>query len=118
MTHTSQGISVDERTLKTSDPHIFAIGDCIAIGGRACRFVAPLREQANAIAHEIIDLEHAGYQHKPPMVRLKTKSIIVTLTGDADNRRPWLLSEETDEYLLMTQEKDGTQIAKLELKQG
>lgn len=116
--HSTQGISVDERTLKTSDPHIFAIGDCIAIGGRACRFVAPLREQANAIAHEIIDLEHAGYQHKPPMVRLKTKSIIVTLTGDADNRRPWLLSEETDEYLLMIQEKDGTQIAKLELKQG
>ena len=116
--HSTQGISVDERTLKTSDPHIFAIGDCIAIGGRACRFVAPLREQANAIAHAIIDLEHAGYQHKPPMVRLKTKSIIVTLTGDADNNTPWLVSEETDEYLLMIQEKDGTQIAKLELKQG
>ena len=61
-----KGFVVDENTLQTSNPDIFAIGDCIAIGGQACRFVAPLREQGNAIAHQILNLEHDGYQHKAP----------------------------------------------------
>lgn len=114
--HTPQGIVVDSHSLRTTDPHIFAIGDCIVIDGKPCRFVAPLREQAAAISHEILSLPHAGYQHKAPLVRLKTKSIIVSVTGNPDKTRPWQTIEDNETLFVMTQEKAGVVTAKLELK--
>ena len=60
-----------QRRYKLLTPAIYAIGDCIAIDDKPCRFVAPLREQAAAIAHHISDMAHAGYQHKSPLIRLK-----------------------------------------------
>ena len=114
--HTPHGIVVNERTLQTSNPHIFAIGDCIVIDGKPCRFVAPLREQAAAICHEILSLPHTGYQHKPPLVRLKTKSIIVSVTGMIDKNQAWQVAEETDALFVLTQETNGQVTAKIELK--
>lgn len=111
-----QGIVVDENTLQTSNPDIFAIGDCIAIGGQACRFVAPLREQGNAIAHQILNLEHDGYQHKAPIVRLKTKSISVTVTGNVDKNKDWKISENSEQLLVLQQFDNGNETAKVELK--
>lgn len=67
------GIVVDAPTLRTSTANIYAIGDCMSINGVACRYVAPLRAQAATIADDILGLEHNGYEHKPPMIRLKTK---------------------------------------------
>lgn len=87
------GISVQEATLQTSDPNIYAIGDCMSIAGVPCRYVAPLRAQASTIAEHILAqleqhsapadkaYEHQAYVHKPPMIRLKNKSISVTATG-------------------------------------
>ena len=113
--NTPQGIIVDSHTLRTSNPHIFAIGDCIVIDGKPCRFVAPLREQAAAISHEILSLPHAGYQHKSPLVRLKTKSIIVSVTGNPDKTCDWQITDDSDTLFVMTQERDGVTTAKIEL---
>lgn len=114
--HTLHGITVDAKTLRTSNPHIFAIGDCISIDGKPYRFVAPLREQAAAIGHEILSLPHAGYQHKSPLVRLKTKSIIVSVTGEIDRTQDWRVAEDSESLLVLTQETDGQITAKIELK--
>ena len=114
--HTPQGIIVDRHTLRSSNPHIFAIGDCIVIDGKPCRFVAPLREQAAAISHEILSLPHAGYQHKSPLVRLKTKSIIVSVTGNPDKTCDWQITDDSETLFVMTQERDGVTTAKIELK--
>lgn len=114
--YSQQGIAVDERTLQTSHPDVFALGDCIAIGGQACRFVAPLREQAEAIAHRIVGLEHKGYIHSPPLIRLKTKSINVSVTGKVDKARPWQVCEDSAQHLLLIQEQQGKTTAKIELK--
>ncbi|ELA08816.1 rubredoxin family protein [Moraxella macacae 0408225] len=116
LSYLPQGIVVDENTLQTSNPDIFAIGDCIAINGQECRFVAPLREQAATIAHQILDLKHDGYQHKTPVIRLKNKSFSLTVTGDIDKQQGWQLVENTDNLLILHQKNGDNIRAKIELK--
>lgn len=97
------GIIVDENTLQTSNSDMFAIGDCMNIGGQACRFVAPLREQANTIAHQILAIDHIGYQHRPPIIRLKTKSVAVTLSGLPNKTDEWQTKVDDGNTLIMQQ---------------
>lgn len=87
--HPRTGIVVNETTLQTSMADIYAIGDCMSIGGVACRYVAPLRMQATTIADDILGNEHAGYQHKSPMIRLKNKSISIIATGTPNGKGHW-----------------------------
>lgn len=102
-----QGIIVDAQTLKTSITNVYAIGDCIAIGGQACRFVAPLRQQADTIAHQVLRLEHEGYQHEAPIVRLKTKSVAVTVTGSPCKQTHWETLVDDGNMLIMQQPKSA-----------
>ncbi len=75
-----------------------------------------MREQGNAIAHQILNLEHDGYQHKAPIVRLKTKSISVTITGNVDKNKDWKISENSEQLLVLQQFDNGNETAKVELK--
>lgn len=95
------GIVVDEATLRTDTSHIYAIGDCMSINGVACRYVAPLRAQAATIADDILGHEHSGYDHKPPMIRLKNKAISVMVTGVPQASGNWQVKTESDEELIM-----------------
>ena len=95
------GIEVDAPTLRTTTDNIYAIGDCMSINGVACRYVAPLRAQAATIADDILGLEHGGYEHKPPMIRLKNKAISVMVTGVPQANGNWQVSSESDDELIM-----------------
>ena len=95
------GIEVDAPTLRTTTDNIYAIGDCMSINGVACRYVAPLRAQAATIADDILGLEHGGYEHKPPMIRLKNKAISVMVTGVPQADGNWQVATETDDELIM-----------------
>ena len=95
------GIVVDEATLRTDTAHIYAIGDCMSINGVACRYVAPLRAQAATIADDILGHEHSGYDHKPPMIRLKNKAISVMVTGVPNAAGNWQVKTESDDELIM-----------------
>jgi len=95
------GIVVDAPTLRTSTPNIYAIGDCMSIDGVPCRYVAPLRAQAATIADDVLGLDHAGYAHKPPMIRLKNKAISVMVTGVPKATGNWQVKTESDEELVM-----------------
>lgn len=95
------GIVVDATTLRTDTSHIYAIGDCMSINGVACRYVAPLRAQAATIADDILGHEHSGYDHKPPMIRLKNKAISVMVTGVPQASGNWQVKTESDEELIM-----------------
>ena len=97
------GIVVDEQTLQTNQADIYAIGDCMSIGGVPCRYVAPLRAQAATIADAILGHEHAGYSHKPPMIRLKNKAISVMVTGVPDACGNWQSVTDTADELVMQQ---------------
>ncbi|MGM8885421.1 FAD-dependent oxidoreductase [Psychrobacter sp. 1U2] len=95
------GIVVDAPTLRTNADNVYAIGDCMSIDGVACRYVAPLRAQAATIADDILGHEHAGYDHKPPMIRLKNKAIAVTVVGVPQAAGNWQVKTETTDELVM-----------------
>lgn len=95
------GIVVDAPTLRTTADNIYAIGDCMSINGVACRYVAPLRAQATTIADDILGLEHGGYDHKPPMIRLKNKAISVMATGTPQAQGNWQVTSESNDELIM-----------------
>ena len=101
------GIEVDPTTLRTSGPDIFALGDCISIEGRACRFIEPIGRQAAVIAHTILGRVHPGYAHAAPVIRLKTRSAPIALHGAPVAGSPWHVVEESEHRLAMEQRHDG-----------
>ena len=105
------GIEVDAPTLRTTTANIYAIGDCLSINGVACRYVAPLRAQAATIADDILGLEHGGYEHKPPMIRLKNKAISVMVTGVPQANGNWQVTTESDDELIMNLLDDNNAIS-------
>ena len=105
------GIEVDAPTLRTTTANIYAIGDCMSINGVACRYVAPLRAQAATIADDVLGLEHSGYEHKPPMIRLKNKAISVMVTGVPQANGNWQVSSESDDELIMDLLDDNNAIS-------
>ena len=104
------GIEVDAPTLRTTTDNIYAIGDCMSINGVACRYVAPLRAQAATIADDILGLEHGGYEHKPPMIRLKNKAISVMVTGVPQADGNWQITTESDDELIMDLLDDNNEV--------
>lgn len=105
------GIVVDAPTLRTHADNIYAIGDCMSINGVACRYVAPLRAQAATIADDILGLEHGGYDHKPPMIRLKNKAISVMATGVPQANGNWQVKSESDDELIMELFDDNNDVS-------
>lgn len=75
----NNGIAVDAATLRTSDPRIHAMGDCIAIDGQPSRFIEPIARQARAIAADICGATPAPYEPRAAVVRVKTTSRPLTL---------------------------------------
>lgn len=73
------GIAVAPDTLRTSDPHIHALGDCITVDGQASRYIEPIARQARTIAADICGCAPVPYKNKPAMVRVKTTSWPLTL---------------------------------------
>ena len=105
------GIEVDAPTLRTTTDNIYAIGDCMSINGVACRYVAPLRAQAATIADDVLGLEHGGYEHKPPMIRLKNKAISVMVTGVPQANGNWQVTTESDDELIMDLLDDNNEVS-------
>ncbi|HEY9095208.1 MAG TPA: FAD-dependent oxidoreductase [Hydrogenophaga sp.] len=75
----NQGIAVEATTLRTSDPHIYALGDCVTIDGQSSRFIEPIARQAKAIAAAITQSEPVPFEVRPVLVRLKTTSLPMSL---------------------------------------
>jgi rubredoxin-NAD+ reductase len=75
----SMGIAVQEQTLRTSDERIYALGDCITIGGLASRFIEPIVRQAKTIAAAITGGDPLPYTSRAAVVRLKTPALPLSL---------------------------------------
>lgn len=110
------GIIVDNQ-LQTSVADIYALGDCIAIDGKPCRYIAPHRNQATTIAHAITNTPHLGYTHNAPPIRLKNKSISVQATGNPTGTGDWRVLEEQAGKLVMAQYQGDQTLATITLLQ-
>lgn len=73
------GIAVDASRMRTSVEAIFALGDCVTIGGQASRFIEPIARQAKTIAAAIAGNGPLPYEVRPDTVRVKTTSMPLTL---------------------------------------
>ncbi|OQD55243.1 FAD-dependent oxidoreductase [Streptomyces phaeoluteigriseus] len=69
-----KGVLVDDE-LRTSDPHIRAIGDCVQHGGEVYGLAAPALEQADVLAESLAGKTTARYSGTRSLTRL-------TLAGD------------------------------------
>lgn len=77
------GLKIDggiwtDRHMRTSDPHVFALGDCAAVQGQVYSFIEPIQRQARAIAGAILDADQP-FETLPPLVRIKTPSLPLTV---------------------------------------
>ncbi len=112
-----RGIAVDPKTLRTSAPEVYALGDCVSIEGAPCRFIEPISKQANAIAHAILNIEYSGYAHTQPVIRLKTKSMPLVLHGLPLAEGEWETELDSPDLLKMHQSSLGQVVATLEVGQ-
>ncbi|MET9500621.1 NAD(P)/FAD-dependent oxidoreductase [Streptomyces sp. NPDC006259] len=64
-----KGIVVDDE-LRTSDPHIRAIGDCVQHRGEVYGLAAPALEQADVLAESLAGSAHARYRGTRSLTRL------------------------------------------------
>ena len=80
-----------------------------------CRFVEPIPQQAGVIASRLVQADQSTYQHVPPVVRLKTRSVPVVIRGVPDPDLAWHSIREDEEALVMEQRDDQQSIASLTL---
>ncbi|RFO96520.1 rubredoxin [Rhodoferax lacus] len=75
----NNGIAVDATSLRTSNPHIHALGDCITVQGQTSRFIEPIARQVKTIVASLCGLEAVPYDQRAAVVRVKTSSCPLTL---------------------------------------
>ena len=110
-----RGLVVDPSTLRTSAEHIYALGDCISIAGAPCRFIEPMARQAQAIAVAISGNCGAAYAHRPPVIRLKIRSLAVVVHGLPCAGGEWRVVDDQHGFLHMQQWRQGSIVAVLEV---
>lgn len=96
------GIAVDQH-LRTSDPDIYALGDCISVDGQPCRFIEPIQHQARTIAGAVLGVEAAPYLHKTPVIRLKTRDLPLVLHGLPQPEGRWEVCQRNGNNMVMQQ---------------
>ncbi|MGR3197420.1 MAG: FAD-dependent oxidoreductase, partial [Paracoccus sp. (in: a-proteobacteria)] len=75
-----RGIVVDD-ALRTSDPHIFALGECVEHRGQLFGLVAPLYEQAKVLARTLAD-QPAEFRPVQTATKLKVTGCDLFSAGD------------------------------------
>ena len=79
----NRGVVVDDR-LRTSDPHVYAIGDCAEYPGDVSGLVAPAWAQAHVVADLVTGTGPAArYRPVPPVTRLKSAGIDLAAMGES-----------------------------------
>ena len=77
---TGRGLLVDDQ-MRTSDPHIMAVGDVIEHRGRVYGLVAPLRDQARVVADTLLGAGTKRYEGTVCATTLKVAGVHVTAAG-------------------------------------
>jgi len=106
-----RGVVVNNQ-LRTSDPRIYAVGECVQHRGRVYGLVAPLWEQAKVLADHITDKDpQAAYHGSKVATKLKVMGVEVACMGSVEP------ADEDDEVIQFTDAKRGT-YKKLVIRNG
>ena len=93
--NTNRGIQVDTY-LRSSDPHIFALGDCAEISDQVRPYVHPLNLSARALGHTLTGKETAIKYPVMPII-IKTPSYpIIVVPPDSEKEGTWSIEGHTD----------------------
>ncbi len=76
-----RGVKVDD-AMTTSDPDIYAVGECVEHRGQCYGLVAPLFEMAKALAARLCGAEAAAYRGSVTSTKLKVSGIDLFSAGD------------------------------------
>ncbi len=83
-----RGIVCDDQ-LRTSDPDIFAVGECVQHRGVIYGLVDPIWDQAKTIAEVLTGVHpHAAYQGSKLATKLKVMGVELASMGDTKAARP------------------------------
>ena len=77
----NRGIVVDD-CMRTSDPDVYALGECAEAGGACFGLVAPLYDMANVVAAQLADDAAARFAAVATATRLKVTGINLYSAGD------------------------------------
>jgi rubredoxin---NAD+ reductase len=115
---TAGGI-VTDALMRTSQPDVYALGDCASVDGRVFAYIEPIRRQAETIAAGFRG-ETLPFSGKPPLVRVKTPSFPLVICPPRDPglgqarcsqgeaRVDWLVDDEPVGFVLSgSQATDG-----------
>ncbi|MEQ8592945.1 MAG: nitrite reductase large subunit NirB [Parvibaculum sp.] len=79
--HCNRGIVVDD-SMRTSDPSILAVGECVEHRGLIYGLVAPIWEMCRAVGDTLADVGGAGYHGSVISTKLKVTGVDVFSAGD------------------------------------
>ena len=89
-----RGIEVDER-MCTSDPHIFAVGDCAQIQGKLLPFLQPIQLSAMTLARNVLGGDEQ-VEFPAMLVKIKTPEMPLHLAGETNRKDlQWQISLES-----------------------
>jgi nitrite reductase (NADH) large subunit len=77
----NRGIVVDP-TMRTSDPDIYAVGECVETSGQCFGLVAPLYEMANVAAAQLAESGDASFVPTATATKLKVTGVNLFSAGD------------------------------------
>ncbi|MEL6873342.1 MAG: FAD-dependent oxidoreductase, partial [Pseudomonadota bacterium] len=77
----NRGILVDP-TMRTSDPDIYAVGECVEAGGQCFGLVAPLYEQAGVLAAQLAGDTEPSFVPQATATKLKVTGVSLYSAGD------------------------------------
>jgi len=92
---TNRGILVDD-AMRTSDPDVFALGECAEVAGHVYGLVAPLYEMARVVAAHLAGDAEPHFVHNDTPTKLKVTGIDLFSLGDfadGDDRQEIVLRD-------------------------
>jgi nitrite reductase (NADH) large subunit len=83
----NRGVIVSD-SMQTSDPDIYAVGECTEHNGQLFGLVAPLLEQGKVLAAALAGDQDARFCSSEPASKLKIMGVDVFSAGDIDETKP------------------------------
>jgi nitrite reductase (NADH) large subunit len=83
----NRGIVVND-FMETSDPHIYAVGECTEHRGQTFGLVAPLYDQARVLASTITGNAGPAFSAGAPSAKLKIMGVDIFSAGSIDEKEP------------------------------